>query len=282
MGPRQSKFPGESEVEAVARIYKRVGDSIQGTLLALAASGREPTAAERRRIRAQAVRLMQEAEKAAAGLILQGATVAAADGAAALGRRRINQEATAIIRNNLARNLDEIAASQAARAMPYLQAQTAIIGRTTDDALRRIGLRATLKSLEETRTTRETARDIAGRIAALPADAPEISDIAGGRLLRVGGRNYDPRAYAQLVARTTTREARTQGFLARAADEGIDLVTVSEHAGGDNDPVCVPYQGVTFSISGRTPGYPKLEDEPPFHPNCRHVLTPAENNSLGA
>lgn len=283
IGPKQGSFAGETEVEAIARIYAQAGSEIQGTLLRLMAAGTDPTPAERRRARRQAEALMARAEKAAERLMTSGAVAAATEGASAVGLRRtrqLNAEARRALQANLAQQVDEIARASVGRAMPYLQAQTALIGRGTDDALRRIGLRATLASMEAERTTRETARDITDRIARLPSSAPEVSDVTGGRLLQVGGKSWQPQAYAQLVARTTTREARTQGFIARAKEEGLDLVTVSEHEGGDIDPICVPYEGETFSLTGATPGYPVLDEAPPFHPNCRHVLTPAEDTTF--
>jgi hypothetical protein len=79
-----------------------------------------------------------------------------------------------------------------------------------------------------------------------------------------------------MVVRTTTREAATHGTINRLLERGDDLITISEHP--DPAEVCVPYAGQTFSLSGQTDGYDVIDQLPPFHPNCRHVATPASEN----
>lgn len=91
-----------------------------------------------------------------------------------------------------------------------------------------------------------------------------------------GGRRWSLSAYARMVARTTTREAVTRGTVNRLAELDFDLVTISSHA--DPCPICEPYDGETFSLSGRDREFGLLDEEPPFHPNCLHVLTPAAEN----
>lgn len=59
---------------------------------------------------------------------------------------------------------------------------------------------------------------------------------------------------------------------------GWDLVKMSEH--DDSCPICLPYQGRVYSVSGNSDEYPSLYDTgwsetfQNFHPNCRHYLTP--------
>lgn len=83
---------------------------------------------------------------------------------------------------------------------------------------------------------------------------------------------YRMSKYTELVGRTTMREAQTKATLDACAQYENDLVRVSDH-GCDCDE-CEPYEGKTYSISGRSADYPMLEDEPPFHPNCKHFLSP--------
>lgn len=84
-------------------------------------------------------------------------------------------------------------------------------------------------------------------------------------------------AYAELVARTTVHEIRNTANLNLGARIGNDLVKVSEHFGAC--PICTPYQGRVFSVSGNNPSYPYLYSTPfsntyqNFHPRCRHVIT---------
>ena len=101
-------------------------------------------------------------------------------------------------------------------------------------------------------------------------------------------------SYAELVARTTEHEIRNTANLNLGARIGNDLVHMSEHWG--SCPICAPYQGRVYSISGADTRYPYLYSTPwsmmyqNFHPRCRHVLTqwiealhtPEENERMQA
>ncbi len=86
------------------------------------------------------------------------------------------------------------------------------------------------------------------------------------------GRMWNMRTYTEMVARTTTMEAHLQGTANRLVEQGHDLIKVSTHRGAC--PLCVPWQGKVLSITGKTKGYPTLEEAKAaglFHPNCRHA-----------
>ena len=67
-------------------------------------------------------------------------------------------------------------------------------------------------------------------------------------------------------------EAMTAGTLNTGVQVGADLVQVSAHMHPQIDP-CTPHQGKVYSISGTSDVFPKLTERPPYHPNCKHVLT---------
>jgi len=85
-------------------------------------------------------------------------------------------------------------------------------------------------------------------------------------------RLYDPDYYAEMVAQTRTREATTQANINGAVEFGVTLFQVSFHEGACD--YCVPFQGKVYSLDGKEGGFPKLEEKPPYHPWCRHVLVP--------
>jgi len=89
------------------------------------------------------------------------------------------------------------------------------------------------------------------------------------KFITINGRQYRPDAYAELVARTRTAEAATQGEINTSLQYGNDLVQVSAHF-MDEDPsdICYQYQGRVYSLSGADPEFPKLGLAPPYHPNC--------------
>lgn len=100
-----------------------------------------------------------------------------------------------------------------------------------------------------------------------------IEELGEGKLMTAGARQFKPEEYAELLARTRTREAVTEGILISAGQVGIDLFQVSVH---DNPCArCLPYQGRIFSRSGTHPDFPPMgETKPPFHPRCKHVMVP--------
>lgn len=83
--------------------------------------------------------------------------------------------------------------------------------------------------------------------------------------------------YAEMVARSTTREATNRGTLNQLEALGYDLVQVSNH--NSPCPLCAQYEGKVYSISGDDKRFPPLDDmfDGEFcniHPNCQHVVTP--------
>lgn len=88
------------------------------------------------------------------------------------------------------------------------------------------------------------------------------------------GRMWNMRRYTEMVARTTTQEAHTQGTLNRLSEQGHDLIIVSRHRGAC--PLCAPWEGKVLSITGKTRGYPTFQEAKTaglMHPNCRHIVS---------
>jgi len=87
------------------------------------------------------------------------------------------------------------------------------------------------------------------------------------------GRSWDLDTYAEMLFRTKVVEARNRGLANRMAENGYDLVQVSDHVG--ECPLCRPWEGKILSITGKTPGYETVADAEGaglFHPNCRHAI----------
>lgn len=88
-----------------------------------------------------------------------------------------------------------------------------------------------------------------------------------GNVIEINGRKYKPDYYAELVARTRTREAQSRAAIDTIMGFGEDTVRVSSHNTGT--PLCQEYEGNVYSLSGRSP-HPILDQYPPFHPNSYH------------
>jgi len=133
------------------------------------------------------------------------------------------------------------------------------IGRRVDDVFRRVSIEEVAKGIVEGKARIDVSQQIKDRL--LAEGRPFFTD----RLQR----RWDLDRYSEMVARTTTREAMTQGTINRLREEGIELAQVSWHPCND---FCVYYEHVIVSI-GKTPhpNYPDIsaiDGGPPFHPNC--------------
>lgn len=87
-------------------------------------------------------------------------------------------------------------------------------------------------------------------------------------LIVVGKATLNARVYAELLARTLTRAARTEGTINRLTENDIDLVIISNTGAVD---ACTEYEDQIFSISGKSSVFPKLTARTPFHINCTHT-----------
>jgi len=87
-------------------------------------------------------------------------------------------------------------------------------------------------------------------------------------------RQYNLRSYAEMVARTTYRQAQTQATRDNCALYENDLVEVSQN--GTDCKECLEYEKQKiYSLSGNDPNYPILDEDPPWHPNCQHSISPS-------
>ena len=162
----------------------------------------------------------------------------------------------------------------------WIDTQQAIVHEKQIARLVAEGIVDGLGSDELGRRIRQTLQDGATqRLKGYVPDAlrAELQRTARGEMIAITGkdgklRHYKLKHYGELVARTATRQAATEGAIARTVQAGQDLVQISVHTG--SCPVCLPIQGKVFSLTGNTPGFPTLQasQKPPIHPNCRHVL----------
>lgn len=87
------------------------------------------------------------------------------------------------------------------------------------------------------------------------------------------GRSWDLSSYAEMCTRTVSAHAALQGHIDRQIEVGEDLVRVSMI--GTTCPICMRWQGVVLSVSGKHPKYHSVDEAKAsglFHPNCKHTL----------
>lgn len=88
------------------------------------------------------------------------------------------------------------------------------------------------------------------------------------------GRKWQLDSYAEMSTRTAINRAHLEGRAGKLTDNGKDLVIVTDSP--DECPLCRPWEGKVLSLSGRTEGYPRLDDARGsglFHPGCTHTFS---------
>jgi hypothetical protein len=145
-----------------------------------------------------------------------------------------------------------------------LRDATQFVGRTTHDTFRRVGLEATARKYAAGATVRDMKKEVIRRLV----------DQGQTAMIDRAGRRWRLDSYAEMVARTTTREAASVATLNTCREFGLDLVQISQHY--PTCPLCAVIQGRAYSISGEDKRYPRYTDEVriPKHPHCRHSVHP--------
>lgn len=95
----------------------------------------------------------------------------------------------------------------------------------------------------------------------------------GTRFIRVNGRNFNARKYAELVVKTESSRAYNEGVFERLQRNRWDIVSINATAATCR--LCADYDDNTYSLTGENPNYPVLGEVPPYHPGCQHYLEPA-------
>jgi len=159
----------------------------------------------------------------------------------------IHQQAAQVLAENAFQRLEDVAQ---------------VIGRQVNDIYRELALENVRGAVVGYDTWQQTARRFREQLA--ERGVTGFKDRSG--------RMWNMRTYTEMVARTTTMQAHLEGTANRLVEQGHDLVKVSTHRGACE--LCQPWQGKILSITGKTKGYPTLEEAKAaglFHPNCRHA-----------
>jgi len=98
------------------------------------------------------------------------------------------------------------------------------------------------------------------------------------QFISINGRDYRPDKYAELLARTRTREATSRGTINTALRYGVDLVEWDSHS--EICEYCAQFAGRVYSISGTDKSFPQLKEMPPLHPNCKCVVIPVTKENI--
>lgn len=90
-------------------------------------------------------------------------------------------------------------------------------------------------------------------------------------LIDRGGKRWKIDRYAEMLVRTHIIKANNAGLVNRLLENGVELVEMSRHS--SSCPICEPYEGRVFTLTGNDKRHGKAPDLP-IHPNCRHSFLP--------
>lgn len=153
----------------------------------------------------------------------------------------------------------------AENAYNRLQQVDQVVGRRIDDIYRDMALEAVRGDVAGYRTWKQAASLLREKLAE--------KGVTG--FVDAAGKEWNLKTYAEMVARTTTREAMIEGTANRLLEHGHDLAEIIGGSGKNTCEKCAAWVGKTVSLTGATPGYPTLADaraDGMFHANCSHNI----------
>ena len=278
MATRAEPFPFEHGVTDLIQTFKAAQREISAQVIAAVKDGNLQRAQSRRlqlarllalldQIGAQtdpiARRLVAEAhaQGAAATVTQLGATVAPEIPGAFNG---ISREAVTALQESIVGRLRD---------------SRLTVGRQAQDVYATAGRRAALRAvLGAEGSPRAAARQLAQDLQRDRDIARLVKDSRGAvGFVDKAGKRWSMDTYAEMVVRTTTRQAVVQGQVDRMASHGVNLARVSTHS--SSCPICLPIEGKLISLDGTVSEYhgePVADTSflPPRHPNCRHTVSP--------
>lgn len=273
------------EPEGLVNLYGRASAKVTKALLAVNPARYSAAAAGQAMVKTQAtVKALNEAATAWADDAIDSAWAQGARTAKTilevLGKKPVHPARTdprQALKDTLAETLLKANASINTTASSFL-ALTAMGAKTIAGAeLQEFdpeGVREQMADLATKAVKNESSRKaLAGQIRSSLS-----SEISAGNLININGKAWRADRYAEMVARTTLREAQTEATLELCREYENDLVQWSDH--GTVCMACHEYEGNIYSISGKHPTYPPLTESPPLHPNCEHSLLPTTDVAL--
>lgn len=145
-----------------------------------------------------------------------------------------------------------------------MDAADRLILRKANDAYADIVGHASALVATGTTTVREAVKD----------ELKDFADKGITSFVDKAGRCWEMSTYAEMATLTAIERATLEGYTDTMQSYGFDLAVISSHVGAC--PLCVAWEGVIVSVSGKTSGYPSLADAEGsgvFHPRCLHHIS---------
>lgn len=167
---------------------------------------------------------------------------------------QLHKEAIELIAENIVNNLNQV---------------TNLVGRQIEDKIREIGLNFTANKFATGNTIKQMQKELVNSL--IDEGLTSIKDKLG--------RNIPISVYAETLARSIVAETQNTCVKNVMQEHDKDLIKMSKHYTAC--PVCVPYEGRVYSLSGKDSRFPHINNVPGFkagynniHPRCRHRIRP--------
>lgn len=167
---------------------------------------------------------------------------------------QLHKDAVELLANNMVNSLNEA---------------TNLVGRRVEDSIRDIGLKDAAIKFATGQTIRQLQQEL-------------VNDLVNNNATCMKdklGRNIPISSYAEMIARSIVAETQNTSVKNVMKENGHDLVKMTQHSTAC--PVCVPYEGRVYSLSGKDERFPSIKRIPGFasgynniHPRCRHRIMP--------
>lgn len=178
--------------------------------------------------------------------------------AAIAGNGEIHQQAMKILADNVYGRFEQV---------------DQVVGRSVADIYRSAALENLTGDVAGYQTWKQTAQNIRAGLA----------DKGVTGFVDKAGKPWDMETYTEMVARTSTRETMLTGTKNRLLEYDIDLVEIVGGSSPKTCEACQRWDGRVVSLTGKTPGYPTLQDarDDGFqHPNCTHTYVAASDEVI--
>ena len=198
-----------------------------------------------------------------------------------------NTMRNSLLKSMAATEVTYIAGVTAGKLLPAVAVSDSLImRRIIDNAIKETILRFSKVNTTAVNVTISTLQEaflmnLGGRMALQQAVVSAVEDMAASGITAAtfpSGRSIQMASFVRMVIRTSTANTARELAFARAQEYGVDLIQVSAHAGAR--PLCEPFQGRIFSLSGKTEKYPPFsstsygEVAGLFGINCGHFFDP--------
>lgn len=260
----EPRIPSDANVDRLVAIYVRAKRRVEQLVRQADARGAEGTAAFRRQQLAALERTLKGLQAASPELVNRALRGSYLDGATLVDEvLRPEQPFAATAQGRFFGPHEAAVEAMAGQLDSRLVLSRATIGRNARDVFARV----VNEQVEVGLAAGETRRAVSAQIR------EELLREGTTAFVDRAGKRWGLDVYAEVAARTATREAVSIGTANRCLELGQDLVQITQHANACD--ICKPFENKIFSLTGETPNYPKAEILPPYHPRCRHVATPA-------